>query len=173
MASRPLIALAAGLSLVSESLAQSANETVWASFAYVLYGERTPFLGDLVSSLTPLGAQQLYSQGSLFRARYLSNSSLSDEDNAITTNSPIVGLERQALDNSQLSVFSSTDDYVVGGALAFLQGLYPPVTRAFADNNGGANASRLANGTLVNYPLGGYQYPNIRNVPTTDPNSIW
>ncbi|OTB14726.1 hypothetical protein K445DRAFT_367409 [Daldinia sp. EC12] len=173
MASRSLIALAAGLSLVGESLAQSANETVWASFVYVLYGERTPFLGDLVSSLTPLGAQQLYSQGSLFRARYLSNSSLSDEDNAITTNSPIVGLERQALDNSQLSVFSSTDDYVVGGALAFLQGLYPPVTRAFADNNGGANASRLANGTLVNYPLGGYQYPNIRNVPTTDPNSIW
>ncbi|KAI1804561.1 phosphoglycerate mutase-like protein [Daldinia bambusicola] len=175
MASRSLTALlAAGLSLGSEVLAQSANETVWASFAYVLHGERTPALGEHVSSLTPLGAQQLYSQGSLFKARYLSsNSSLSDEDNAITTNSPIVGLERQALDNSQLSLFSTTDDYVVGGALAFLQGLYPPVTQVFADNNGGANASTLANGTVVNYPLDGYQYPNIRSVPTTDPNSIW
>ncbi|KAI8964799.1 phosphoglycerate mutase-like protein [Daldinia sp. FL1419] len=173
MASRSLIALTAGLSLVSEALAQSANETVWASFAYVLYGERTPFQGDLIPTLTPLGAQQLYSQGSLFRARYLSNSSLSDEDNAITTNSPIAGLERQALDNSQLSIYSTTDDYVVGGGLAFLQGLYPPVTRAFADSNGGSNASTLANGTAVNYPLGGYQYPNVRTVPTTDPNSVW
>lgn len=173
MASRSLTALAAGLTLVGEVLAQSANETVWASFAYVLYGERTPFQGELVPSLTPLGAQQLYSQGSLFRARYLSNSSLSDEDNAITTNSPIVGIERQALDNSQLSIFSSTDDYVVGSALAFLQGLYPPVTQTFASNNGGDNASTLANGTVVNYPLDGYQYPNIRNVPTTDPSSVW
>ncbi|KAF3070785.1 hypothetical protein GL218_00603 [Daldinia childiae] len=173
MASRSLAALAAGLTLVSEVLAQSTNETVWASVAYVLYGERTPFQGDLAPSLTPLGAQQLYSQGSLFRARYLSNSSLSDEENAITTNSPIVGIERQALDNSQLSISSSTDDYVVGSALAFLQGLYPPVTQTFASNNGGDNASTLANGTVVNYPLDGYQYPNIRNVPTTDPNSVW
>ncbi|KAI1656560.1 phosphoglycerate mutase-like protein [Daldinia decipiens] len=173
MASRSLTALAAGLTLVSEGLAQSVNETVWASFAYVLYGERTPFQGDLVPSLTPLGAQQLYAQGSLFRARYLSNSSLSNEDNAITTNSPIVGIQRQALDNSQLSIFSITDDYVVASALAFLQGLYPPVTQTFASNNGGDNASTLANGTVVNYPLGGYQYPNIQNVPITDPNSVW
>ncbi|KAI0384679.1 phosphoglycerate mutase-like protein [Hypomontagnella monticulosa] len=173
MASLSLRALAAALFLVNEAVAQSANETVWASFAYVLYGERTPLQGQLVPSLTPLGAQQLYSQGSLFRARYLSSSNLSDEDNAITTNSPINGIERQALDNSQIAIYSSTDGFVVGGALAFLQGLYPPVTQEFAFNNGGNNASILANGTMVNYPLGGYQYPNILTVPPTDPNSVW
>ncbi|KAI1374794.1 phosphoglycerate mutase-like protein [Hypoxylon crocopeplum] len=173
MTSRSVKALAIGLSFVSEALAQSANETVWSSFAFVLYGEHTPLTGQS-QSLTPMGAQQLYSQGSLFRARYLSNSSLSDEDNAITTNAPIVGIERQALDNSQLDLYSSTDDFIVGGALAFLQGLYPPVTREFAYNNGGDNASILANGTMINYPLDGYQYPNIQTASITyDPASVW
>ncbi|KAI1409989.1 phosphoglycerate mutase-like protein [Hypoxylon sp. FL1857] len=173
MASRSLRALVATLPLVSRALAQSTNETVWSSFAYIFYGERTPLQGELPPSLTPLGAQQLYSQGSLFRARYLSNSSLSDEDNAITTNAPIVGIERLALDNSQLSIYSTADDYVVGGALAFLQGLYPPVSRTFAYSNGGENASTLANGTMIDYPLNGYQYPNIQSLPSTDLNSVW
>lgn len=173
MASRPLRALAALLLLVSEALAQSTNETVWSSFAYVFYGERTPLQGELSPSLTPLGAQQLYSQGALFRARYLSNSSLSDEDNTITTNAPIDGIERLALDNSQLTIYSTADDYVVGGALAFMQGLYPPAARTFAYNNGGENASLLANGTMIDYPLNGYQYPNIQSIPSTDLNSVW
>ncbi|KAI0834221.1 phosphoglycerate mutase-like protein [Hypoxylon sp. FL0890] len=173
MASRSLRALATVFVLASEAVAQSTNETVWSSFAYVFYGERTPLQGALSPSLTPLGAQQLYSQGSLFRARYLSNSSLSNEDNAITTNAPIAGIERLALDNSQLAIYSTADDYVVGGALAFLQGLYPPVSRTFAYSNGGENASILANGTMVDYPLDGYQYPNIQSLPSTDLNSVW
>ncbi|KAL7623684.1 hypothetical protein AAE478_005236 [Parahypoxylon ruwenzoriense] len=173
MASRSLKVVAAVLPLVSEALAQSVNETVWSSFAYILYGERTPLQGETAATLTPLGAQQLYSQGSLFRARYLSNSSLSDEDNTLTTNSPIVGIERQALDNSQLSISSTTKDYVVGGALAFMQGLYPPVTQTFAYNNDGANASTLANGSSVDFPLDGYQYPNVKTVPITDSSSVW
>ncbi|KAI1214357.1 phosphoglycerate mutase-like protein [Annulohypoxylon truncatum] len=174
MASRSLKAAVAAFSLVGEALAISTNETVWSSFSYVLYGERTPLQGQLAPSLTPLGAQQLYAQGSLYRARYLSpNANLSAEENAITTNSPISGIELQALDNSQLSIYSTTDDYVVGGALAFLQGLYPPVTRTFASNNGGENASLLANGTMVDYPLDGYQYPNILTIPVTDMSSVW
>ncbi|KAI0007506.1 phosphoglycerate mutase-like protein [Xylariaceae sp. FL0662B] len=171
MASRSLKATL-GLLLASGTLAQS-TETVWSSFAFVLHGERTPLRGKLEPSLTPLGAQQLYSQGQLFRARYLSNSSLSDADNSLTTNSPIVGLEREALDNTQLSVSSSTDSFVTGSALAFMQGLYPPVTQSFAYNNGGVNASTLANGTQINYPLDGYQYPSIQTLSATDPNSVW
>ncbi|KAI1084621.1 phosphoglycerate mutase-like protein [Whalleya microplaca] len=171
MASRSLKA-ALGLLLASETLAQSTTETVWSSFAFVLHGERTPLQGKLDPSLTPLGAQQLYSQGQLFRARYLSNSSLSDEDNSLTTNSPITGIEQQALDNTQLSIFSTTDDFVTGSALAFIQGLYPPVTRSFAYSNGGVNASTLANGTQIEFPLDGYQYPNIQTLSATDPNSM-
>ncbi|KAI0180746.1 phosphoglycerate mutase-like protein [Hypoxylon sp. FL1284] len=173
MASTSLKALAAAVSLASAVTAQSVNETVWSSFAYVLYGERTPDRGIIAPSLTPLGAQQLYSQGSLFRARYLSNSSLSDQDNAITTQSPIAEIEQRALDNSQITVSSSTDSYVAGGALAFLQGLYPPVTNEFASNNGGANASTLANGSSIEFPLGGYQYPNVHTISSSDPDSVW
>ncbi|KAI1087608.1 phosphoglycerate mutase-like protein [Rostrohypoxylon terebratum] len=175
MASHSLKAfVASAFLLISEGLAQSTNETVWSSFSYILYGERTPLQGQLTPSLTPLGAQQLYAQGALYRARYLSpNANLSAEENAITTNSPIQGIELQALDNSQLSVYSTTDDYVVGGALAFLQGLYPPVTRTFASDNGGENASTLANGTMIDYPLDGYQYPNILTIPVTDMSSVW
>ncbi|KAI2465629.1 phosphoglycerate mutase-like protein [Annulohypoxylon bovei var. microspora] len=174
MTSHSLKALVAVFSLVGEALAISTNETVWSSFSYVLYGERTPLQSQLAPSLTPLGAQQLYSQGSLFRARYLSpNANLSLQENAITTNSPISGMELQALDNSQLSIYSTTDDYVIGGALAFLQGLYPPITRTFASSNGGENASTLANGTMIDYPLDGYQYPNILSIPVTDMSSVW
>ncbi|KAI0885104.1 phosphoglycerate mutase-like protein [Annulohypoxylon maeteangense] len=173
MASHSLKALVAVFSLVGEALAASTNETVWSSFSYVLYGDRTPLQSQLTPSLTPLGAQQLYSQGALFRARYLSpNANLSVEDSAITSSSPISGMELQALDNSQLSIYSTTDDYVVGGALAFLQGLYPPITRTFASSSGGENASTLANGTLIDYPLDGYQYPNVLTISVTDMSSV-
>ncbi|KAI5928199.1 histidine phosphatase superfamily [Camillea tinctor] len=165
MALSPFISLLA-LSFAGISLGQSTTETVWASFAYVLYGERTPVLGESPVTLTPLGAQQLYSQGSLFRARYLSNSSLSDEDNRITTNSAIVGLEKDVIDNNQISIYSTPDDFVTGSTLAFMQGLYPPVA-------GSSDASTLANGTTIEYPLNGYQYPNIQTLSGLDPNSIW
>lgn len=160
-------ALATGVS------AQATTETVWASVAYVLFGERTPLLGQTTASLTPYGAQQLHSQGELFKARYLANGSLSTTDKIVTASMPIVGIERRALDNDQLSIMSSTDDYVTGSALAFMQGLYPPITQAFASGNGGMNASVLANGSLINFPLDGYQYPNIQSLSILDQNSIW
>ncbi|KAI1488925.1 histidine phosphatase superfamily [Biscogniauxia mediterranea] len=75
-------------------------------------------------------------------------------------------LEGNAIDNSQLSIYSTTDDVVTGSALAFLQGLYPPVA-------GSSNASTLANGTTIEYPLSGYQYPNVQTLSGLDPNSIW
>ncbi|ORY56838.1 histidine phosphatase superfamily [Pseudomassariella vexata] len=165
------------LALLSATCASSQSTvTVWSSFAYIFHGERTPIWGPAAghASLTPYGAQQLYAQGSVFRDRYLSaNTTLSDEENEVTKSFPIVGVERNALDNSQLSIFSTADDFVTGGALAFMQGLYPPITQAFAYNNGGMNASVLANGSLVNYPLEGYQYPNIQSMSTLEPSSIW
>ncbi|KAH9885915.1 histidine phosphatase superfamily [Xylariomycetidae sp. FL2044] len=155
------------MSLLGQTWAQFTTERVWSSFAFVNHGERTPLKGETAPSLTPIGAQQLYSQGSLFRTRYLS-----DEESEVTTNNPIVGMQKETLDNSQMSIYSTTDDYVVGGATAFMQGLYPPVTNTSASasaSDGGA----LANGSTVEYPLGGYQYPNIRTLSTMDPSSIW
>lgn len=68
---------------------------------------------------------------------------------------------------------STTDGYVVSGSLAFLQGLYPPVLNVFAYNNGGVNASTLANGSSIDYPLNGYQYPNIQTISSSDSDSVW
>ncbi|CAJ2512018.1 Uu.00g076430.m01.CDS01 [Anthostomella pinea] len=171
MLPRPLRGVLPILFLTREALAQSNAETVRSSFAYILYGERTPLRGNTAPSLTPLGGQQLYTQGSVFRARYLSNGSLSEDDSRVTTASPVIGLEENAIDNSQLSIYSSTDEYVFGSALAFMQGLYPPTPHAFAVD--GEDLSMLANGTTVEYPLDGYQYPNVQTPSVLDPNSVW
>lgn len=158
--------------LATTASAQSSSERVWSSFAFVFYGERTPLTGDVPPTLTPLGAQQLLSQGSFFRERYLVNSSSSIEDDSINSNRPIVGINRDAINNHQLAIYSSTSDYVVGSSLAFMQGLYPPNSQAFPYINGGLSTSQLANGTLTNYPLDGYQYSNIQTLSVLDPNSI-
>ncbi|KAK8108294.1 uncharacterized protein PG998_010307 [Apiospora kogelbergensis] len=146
-----------------------AEQIVWSSFAYILHGERTPLsTSSLKSSLTTYGAQQLYAQGQVFRDRYLTNAS----DGNITNSFPIVNLSPRALDNSQLDIITTTDTYNVASAMAFMQGLYPPTPRAFVENDGGRDASTLANGSLVNFPLDGYQYPNIQATSILDPKSF-
>lgn len=161
--------------LLGSSSAQSNTDHVWSSVAYIFYGERTPIHGmnSFSPSLTPLGAQQMYAQGSMFRARYLEQGNFTEAQNRVTTHATIEGIEQIAIDNTQISVISTNDPYTSTGALAFMQGLYPPVPQAFADNAGGIAAAELANGSLVNYPLDGYQYPNMQILSTLDPNSVW
>ena len=65
--------LAAAVSHLTFAQAQS-TETVWSSVLVTLYGDRAPLISS-GNSLTPLGAQQLYSAGSLFRDRYIAPSS--------------------------------------------------------------------------------------------------
>ena len=76
------------------------------------------------------------------------------------------------IDNSQILVQSPTDEFIATSAQAFMQGLYPPV-----DNERDPlilNAEYLlANGSNVQYPLGGFQYANVYTASPWDPNSIW
>ncbi|KAK3997052.1 histidine phosphatase superfamily [Cladorrhinum sp. PSN332] len=177
----PPPSLAAVLALlIPSSLAQVDNnnnqvERVWSSVSWVFYGDRTPLVSyKNPATLTPLGAQQLRAQGSTVRDRYLWRSRVAPGEPDADDIAPIVGISRNAIDNSQLSIISTTDSYVVGSAMAFLQGLYPPVTQAFPNSTGGIEAASLANGSIVNYPLEGYQYPNIRTLSrVNDPDSIW
>lgn len=161
--------------LLSCAASVRSAETVWSAFAYVLNGERTPFYspGAGPASLTSLGAQQMLSQGSLLRTRWLTNATLSGGGSNLTANALIVDIEKSAIDNSQLSIYSSRDDYIVAGAMAFMQGLYPPKTQTFAASNGGIEAAVLANGSLVEYPLDGYMYPNIQTLSLSEPQSVW
>ncbi|KAI0130338.1 histidine phosphatase superfamily [Xylariales sp. AK1849] len=158
------------------AISAGATETVWSAFALIHTGERIPLLGPDSTgypSLTSLGAQQLYSQGSVFRARYLPNTNSSSEFGSVTTSAPIVGIQSPAIDNRQLFMQASTDDDATGSALAFMQGLYPPAIGVMASSDGVTNASMLVEGSLVNYPLGGYQYPNIQSLSLSEPDSVW
>ncbi|KAL2139562.1 hypothetical protein VTI28DRAFT_5043 [Corynascus sepedonium] len=130
-----------------------------------MHGDHTPFVfSDPI--LTPLGAKQMYDQGAAFRDRYVRPSRY---DEYVGT----VGIEAKHINNAQLHVESSTDRYSSASALAFVQGLYPPVPHVTCDSNI-PSYQWLSNGSLLNYPLFGYQYPNVRTLaPGRDPDSIW
>ena len=64
-------------------------------------------------------------------------------------------------------IMSTNDEFVTASAMAFMQGLYPPRGVVVDDE------SMLGNGTLEQFPLGGYQYPNIESLSDLDFNYIW
>jgi len=157
--------------LVGTISAQSTSEHVWSSVAWILHGERTPIWGLTPSpALTPIGARQMFDQGSLLRSRYLQTSGEVDNE---AGRAPIVGMERNAIDNSQVNILTNTDHFMVTSAQAFAQGLYPPLPQVFSNSTGGVEGATLPNGSVVNYPLGGYQYPSIRTFSILDFESIW
>ncbi|KAK4248637.1 histidine phosphatase superfamily [Corynascus novoguineensis] len=90
-----------------------------------------------------------------------------------TTLSLLVSTALARPDNERLHVESSTDRYSSASAFAFVQGLYPPVPHVTCDSDI-PSYQWLSNGSLLNYPLFGYQYPNVRTLaPGRDPDSIW
>ena len=124
-----------------------------------------PSLSDGPYNLTPLGANQLFDAGSIIRSRYVS---APDNGSEITTAAIINGISVNAIDNSQLYILSTDDEYISSSALAFMQGLYPPRNAVVIDLE-----SILGNSSLEQYPLNGYQYPNVGTVSSLDFNYIW
>ncbi|KAJ6786825.1 hypothetical protein PWT90_02653 [Aphanocladium album] len=168
----PLLALATSAFAQEDGSSNQVTSTsskVWAAVAFVNHGETNPFLLNKNPILTPNGAQQLYRQGTAFRGRYLAPSSATNASDAAT----IQGLSQNAIDNSQLRILSQTDSWVVGGAVAFMQALYPPNSKAFNAAAGGqVLAENHIGSNTTSYPLDGYQYPQIETLPSTDVNSI-
>ncbi|TDZ74702.1 hypothetical protein CTRI78_v000673 [Colletotrichum trifolii] len=160
--------------LLATTSAQSSNPSVWASVAMIMHGERTPLRSDLSNTLTPKGAQQLYAQGSAFRSRYLSGNTPTNSSEArITSRTPIRGAARNVIEHEQLNILSVPDAHVATGAAAFMQGLYPPITQAFAADSGGTNISySTSSENFTQYPLDGYQYPIIQTAGLLDQRSI-
>ncbi|KAA8566054.1 hypothetical protein EYC84_008659 [Monilinia fructicola] len=97
------------------------------------------------------------------RDRYLNSTATQ-----LTLGFPINGLSDPYIINNQLQVWSAGDEYVLASAQAFMQGLYPPVPGV-----GQGMSNILTNGSLINFPLGGYQYPNINSMSEMDYNYIW
>ncbi|KAF2088970.1 phosphoglycerate mutase-like protein [Saccharata proteae CBS 121410] len=170
----PSLCFAAWLVLSAAVVRADIVYNVHAAVVLTRNGERTPLLtGNSqydVAHLTALGAQQAHAQGTALRQRYLS--SAEDYVNLGPTAS-ISGLSRYSLDNNQLYIGSTDDEYMTATAQAFIQGLYPP----YALNQTAASTldseDVLANSSYIEAPLGGYQYPNIRSFSALDPSSVF
>lgn len=123
--------------LIPHVVAQNLTETVWSSVVVTRNGDSIPLISSNPTVLTPLGAQQLYSAGALFRDRYLNG------------NSTIPSISKSEIDNTQTFALSLLAEYVESSAQAFMQGLYPPDPNTII-----SSLSRLANGTTISPPLG-------------------
>jgi hypothetical protein len=148
--------------LSSAALISSDNvQITWASVVMAFHGEREAFLSTGSPALTPLGAQQALISGSTIRTRYIEG-----PDTAITGSYPINGISKQ-MNNGELYILATDYDYVAASAQAFMQGLYPPLGGDYVAD------SMLANGTLTQFPLNGYQYPTIKLISSLDFNYVW
>jgi hypothetical protein len=137
-----------------------AAQITWSSIAFLSPGEYTPALSTSIQQhLTPLGAHQLLNAGAALRARYIRENS--------TTFVPIHGLATTKIDNSQLDIVALDYEWVVTGAQAFMQGLYPAIEQAYVDED-----SMLGNGTLVDFPAG-LQLANVETVSDLDWSYVW
>ncbi|KAL1953879.1 hypothetical protein VTO42DRAFT_2065 [Malbranchea cinnamomea] len=160
-----LISLLAVLHL---SYAQDApQEKVWGVFMYTLHGDRTPLSSLGSGTLTPLGAYQLFGAGYAVRSLYVSPSTV----NATDSTRQISGISEYSLVNDEIEILSTTEQFVSASAQAFMQGLYPPLEE-LSDDRIYLDDYRIVNGTLMDYPLRGYQYSSIVTAGPEDPVSI-
>lgn len=118
-------------------------------------------------TLTPLGATQLFNAGQKIGQRYLL-----PNDDGTTESTAIQGISSYQIEDDQLTVMSTDDQYVFASALAFMQGLYQPleISSNYTYIEG---QSTIQNGSNSVAPLNGYQYPNIGSLSSNDLNSIW
>lgn len=134
-----------------------------AAFAFIRTGERTPLARSDGPVLSALGANQMYALGENFRARYIAG------------NPGALGMERIAnlsqniLSDDQIMIQTLDNQYLASSAQAFMQGLYPPHG---IKNGTGDPTGLLADGTVLDFPLNGYQYANIQASTDRDPASL-
>jgi hypothetical protein len=139
-----------------------------AAFAFIRTGDRTPNLRQGSPNLTALGAQQMVILGQNLRTRYITGNA---PDNLGIQH--IAGLSPDTLNNDQIMVQTSTEQHIVSSAQAFMQGLYPPHNIGNSNGTGTSTGDLLSNGSVLDFPLGGYQYANIKTSGSTDPDSIF
>ncbi|EON61518.1 hypothetical protein W97_00733 [Coniosporium apollinis CBS 100218] len=167
------IALLAAAWLTAAQDATGANSrrstyTVHAAVVFTRTGERTPWLNNNErSQITSLGAHQAFTAGEALRKHYITG----DGDNLSSAH--IKGLSPYIIDNGELYIAATEEQYTIASAEAFLQALYPPVTVNMSTANMLDSSSILSNSTYLEYPMGGYQYPKIRSAGILDPNSIY
>jgi hypothetical protein len=93
------------------------------------------------------------------------------------TNTPadqqILGLSAFAIDNDEINIYTDSASYSTASAEAFFQAFYPPYSPLNITGAAVDPTLLTANQTYVEFPLNGYQYPDIQSFSQTDPNGIW
>lgn len=125
------------------------------AFAFIRSGERTPLLTDGSRVLTAVGAQQMYQLGQNLRARWIGG----DGDAGLGVQN-IANMSLDRLNNDQISVQTLDTQYLVSSAQALMQGMYPPSSLGNSSGPGDLTGL-LADGSVVQSPLNGYQYATI------------
>ncbi|KAM4055052.1 Histidine acid phosphatase [Hirsutella rhossiliensis] len=157
------ILLAGAIAGADTDTNSSKDERVLGVYIFHRHGDRTAKAWKPVN-LTALGADQAHSSGAYYRSRYVR------PDPARGPGPVVVGAHAGAARPispdtavpAQLAVTAPRDPVLYSSALAFLQGLYPPLAAAAAADE------RLANGSRVAAPLGGYQYVPVDPVGDGD-----
>ncbi|KAH6612818.1 histidine phosphatase superfamily [Chaetomium sp. MPI-SDFR-AT-0129] len=136
----------------------AAAETVHGALVFVRHGDRTAkHLGP--TSLTPVGASEVFEAGTFTRARYLSSSSPHH----------IRGMSEAQYVSSQVYASAPDEPVLFQTATSFLQALYPPLGQSFT----ATQADKLANGSSVPSPLNGYQYVMLHGINADSPETVW
>ena len=131
-------------------VASNGSETIWSSVVITRNGDSIPLISNEPTVLTPLGAQQLFSAGAVFRDRYIAPSDVATYGEYI-----INGISTYQIDNTQTFALSLLEEYVAASAQAFIQGLYPPLINSFPTADSIITpVSLLANGSNIAFPLG-------------------
>lgn len=149
--------------------AESEIRNVHGSIAFIRTGERTPIIEGGRGKLSVLGARQMQELGQMFRGRYIG-----DETYTGLGQDSLIGLSQDILNPNQLFIQTLDSPYLQASAQAFMQGLYPPVSVG-GNSTGpvGDETAILANDTVIQAPLGGYQYAPIQVLSEWDPQSIY
>lgn len=126
-----LVALVAGVA--------NCKETILGVYIFSRHGDRTA-KSTPPANLTDLGYEEVFTSGTYFRNRYIAEGA----------SFKIHGMNTDLVKEAQITVSAPLDTVLQNSALAFTQGLYPPVGSVLGSNT-------LRNGTVVQSPLNGYQ----------------
>ena len=140
--------LSAVITALTVASIASAQETVLGVYIFSRHGDRTA-KSTPPTNLTDLGYQEVFTSGTYFRNQYVA----SDAPRRIH------GINTDLVKQSQITASAPVDTVLQNSAIAFLQGIYPPVGQTLGSNT-------LRNGTVVQSPLNGYQLIPLETVET-------
>lgn len=146
MAIKQLVAL---LSLLTQG---ALAETVLGAYIFHRHGDRTTKSWP-PTSLTNLGADQVFVSGQWYRNRYVASNSTHT----------ILNIASDVAVLSQMSITAPVDNVLQASAEVFTQAIYPPA--------GSAATQTLANGDKIQAPLNGYQYIPVNIVSSASSTS--